>query len=174
MPYPLNPIHIISGSLILLPHVILAMKKQALAITKPLGLDNLLNVILSDRRNLQAIGHGDIVLKMNLPHGKIESYTLYDVLLVPELAYNLLSVISASKKEKVTTFSEMRCEIRDSKFKPIAMGHREGSLYSLDHNNRIHQAYVGSDCKRSTETMWHHRFVHLGVKECENWQKVKW
>ena len=86
---------------------------------------------------------------MNLPHGIMENCTLYDVFPVPELAYNLLSIISASKKGEVTTFSDMRCEIRDSKFKLIAMGHREGSLYYLDHNNCIHQAYVGSDCKRS-------------------------
>ena len=101
---------------------------------------------------------------MNLPHEKIENCTLHDVRLVPESAYNLLSVISVSKKGKVTTFSEMRCKIRDSKFKLIAMGYREGSLYYLDHNNCIHQSYVGSDSKRSKETMWHYIFEHLGVQ----------
>ena len=136
-------------------------------------LDTPLNVILGDGQNLQAIGHGHIVLKMNLPHGKIENCTLHDVLLVPEPAYNLLSVISASKKGKVTTFAEMRCEIRDLKFKLIAMGHREGSLYYLDHNNRIHQAYVGSDCKRSKETMWHRRFGHLGAQGMQELAKSK-
>ena len=94
----------------------------------------------------------------------MENCTLHDALLVPELAHNLLSVISASKKGKVSTFSEMRSEIRDSKFKLIAMGHRKGSLYCLDHNNRIYQAYVGFDCKRSKETMWHRRFGHLGAQ----------
>ena len=63
-------------------------------------LDTPLNVIVGDGRNLQAIGCGDIVLKMNLPHGKMEKCTLLDVLLVPELVYNLLSVISAFKKER--------------------------------------------------------------------------
>ena len=81
-----------------------------------------------------------IILKMNLPHGKMENCTLHDVLLVPKLAYNLPSVISSSTKGKVTTFSEMRCEVKDSKFKLIAMRHREGSLYYLDHNNCIQQA----------------------------------
>jgi len=77
---------------------------------------------------------------MNLPQGKMESCTLRDVLVVPDLAYNLLSTTSASKKGKVTTFSEMRCEIRDPKSKLIASGHREGSLYYLDHGGPIHQA----------------------------------
>ena len=57
---------------------------------------------------------------MNLLHGKMEGCTLHDVLQVPDLAYNFLSVPAASKKGKVTSFSEMRCEIRDSKSKLIA------------------------------------------------------
>lgn len=81
-----------------------------------------LNVTLGDGRNLQAVGCGNVVLMMNLPQGKMESCTLHDVLLVPDLAYNLLSVTAASKKGKVTTFSEMICEIRDSKSKLMASG----------------------------------------------------
>ena len=71
----------------------------------------------------------------------MEKCTLHDVLLVPDLAYNLLSVTSASKKGKVTTFSKMRCEIRDAKSKLIASGCREGSLYYLDHGDPVHQAF---------------------------------
>ena len=67
----------------------------------------------------------------------------------------------------------MRCEIRDSKFKLIAMGHSKGSLYYLYHNNHIHQAYVDSDCKRSKETMWHCRFGHLGAQGMQELAKSK-
>ena len=65
-----------------------------------------LNVTLGDGRNLQGVGRGNIVLMMNLSHGKMENCTLHDVLLVPDLAYNLLSVPAASNKGKVTSFSE--------------------------------------------------------------------
>ncbi len=51
-----------------------------------------------------------------------------DVLLVPDLAYNLLSVTSAAKRSNVPTFSESKCEIRDAKSRVVAGGHREGSL----------------------------------------------
>ena len=122
------------------------------------------NVTLGDGRNLQAEGRGDVVLKMKLPQGKTESCTLHDVLLVPDLAYNLLSVTSASKKGKVTTFSEMRCEIRDSNSKLIATGHREGSLYYIDHVGPIHQAYSSCDDNSLKENMWHRRLGHLGVQ----------
>jgi len=72
-----------------------------------------LNVLLGDGRSLQAIGQGSIVLSMNLPDSKINQCTLCDVLLVPDLVFNLFSITSASKKGKVTTFSEMKCEITD-------------------------------------------------------------
>ena len=131
------------------------------------------NVVLGDGRNLQAVGYGDIVLTMNLPHGKMENCTLHNVFLVPELAYNLLSAISASKKGKVTTFWETRCEVRDSNSKIIAMGHREGSLYYLDHTDCTHQACVSSSHNRSKETMWHRRFGHLGTQGMQELAKSK-
>ena len=51
-----------------------------------------LSVMLGDGRNLQGVGHGNIVLTMKLSRGKMESCTLHDVLLVSDLAYNLLTV----------------------------------------------------------------------------------
>ena len=129
--------------------------------------------MLGDGQNLQAVGRGNVVLTMNLPQGKVESCTLHDVLLVPDLAYNLLSVTSASKKGKVTTFSEIRCEIRDSMSKLIASGHREGSLYYLDHGGPIHQACSSSDHNGSKETIWHRWFGHLGVQGMQVLAKSK-
>ena len=73
-----------------------------------------MSATLSDGRNLQAVGHWNVTLTMHLPKGK-ETCTLYDNLLVPDLAYNLLSITSAAKKKGKVT--EMRCEIRDSKSK---------------------------------------------------------
>jgi hypothetical protein len=46
---------------------------------------------------------------------------------------------------KVITFSEMRCEIRDSTSKLVASGHKKGSLYCLDHVGRVHQKCTSSD-----------------------------
>ena len=53
------------------------------------ALQDPLNVVLGDGRSLQATGHGSVVLKMKQPNGKT---TLQDVLLVPNLAYNLLTL----------------------------------------------------------------------------------
>ena len=71
-----------------------------------------LKVVLGDGRSLQAVGRGNVVLKMNLPNHKTNKCTLLSVLLVPELAFNIFSVTSASEKGKLTTFSDVKCEIR--------------------------------------------------------------
>ena len=123
-----------------------------------------LNVTLGDGRKLEAVGRGNVHLTVNLPQGKVETRTLHDVLLVPNLAYNLLSITSASKRGKVTTFTDMRCEIRDFKSKLIASGHREGSLYYLDQGGPVHQACSSSDHNSLKESIWHHRFGHLGAQ----------
>ena len=109
-----------------------------------------LNVTLDDGRNLQAIGHGKVALLTNLPHNKEKKCTLYNVLLVPDLAYNLLSIPSASKRGKETKFSEMTCEIRDSISKVIATGHKEGSMY---YRGSIHRACMSSDQRGSKEPL---------------------
>ena len=136
------------------------------------ALQNPVNVTLGDGRDLHAVGRGNVVLTMNLPQDKTESCTLHDVLLVPDLAYNLVSVTAASKKGKVTTFSEMKCEIRDSKSKLVATGHRDGSLYYLDHGGPIHKACSSSN-HSTKETNWHHRFGHLGFTGMQALSKDK-
>ena len=94
---------------------------------------------------------------MNLLHGKQESCILHDVLLVPDLAYNLISVTAASKRGKVTTFSEMRCEIRDSKSSHWMQRRKPVLSWSWRH-----QVNSSSDCNNSKETIWHCCSGHLG------------
>ena len=92
----------------------------------------LLASLPGDGYRRQATGRGNVILKMNLPVEKVETRTLHNILLVPNLTYNLLSITAASKRGKVTTFTEKGCKIRDSKSKLVASGHREGGLYYLD------------------------------------------
>jgi len=94
--------------------------------------------VLGDGRSLQAIGKGSVKLRMKLPNGKMNLCTLHDVLLVPDLAYNLFNVTSASKRGKVTTFSKLECETRNANSNFLAVGYREGSLYYLDNADEVH------------------------------------
>ena len=123
------------------------------------SLSSPVSVTLGDGHHLQATGRGNVRLKMNLPVKKVETQTLHNVLLVPDLAYNLLSITAASERGKVTTFTEKGCEIRDSKSTLVASGRREGSLYYLNQGETTHQACISQDSKR---TIWHRRLCHLG------------
>lgn len=123
-------------------------------------LSNPLTITLGDGGTLQAGGRGEVVLRVKLPHGKIEECTLHNVLYVPDLAFNLLSVPAAARKNKVTTFSALKCEIKDAKGRLVASGHREGSLYYLDCDGAKQQAH---STRSQDSTTWHRRFGHLGM-----------
>ena len=50
-------------------------------------------------------------MKMKLPNGRTRQCTLHNVLFVPKLAYNLLSVSRATEAGKVTEFTDKTCQI---------------------------------------------------------------
>ena len=92
-----------------------------------------LNVILGDGHSLAASGRGKVVLKMVLPNGESKSCTSHDVLYVPRLAYNLISVTKASQTGKVVKFTKSGSYILDRKHKVVAKATKVGSFYLLDY-----------------------------------------
>ncbi len=68
-------------------------------------------VILGDGHVLEASAEGTVSLQMLLPDGNTKRCNLKDVLLVPKLSQNLLSVSKASELGKITKFNNSGCEI---------------------------------------------------------------
>ena len=66
------------------------------------NLEKPLEVTLGDGYNLDAIGCGVVILETKLPSGKTKKCKLNDVLYVPKLSYNLLSVSKISDAGKTT------------------------------------------------------------------------
>ena len=130
-----------------------------------------LTITLGDGSTLQAAGRGNVILRMRLPHGKVEDCTLYDVLYVPGLAYNLLSVPAAARRSKVTTFSGSSCKIKSSRGRLVACGHREGSLYYLDCDGIKEQVHSTHYSEKANGTIWHRRLGHLGFCSLQSLQK---
>lgn len=58
---------------------------------------------------LEATGSGIVALKLELPDHKTRQCKLHNVLLVPELKYNLLSVSKLTDDEKNVSFCENKC-----------------------------------------------------------------
>ena len=93
---------------------------------------------------------------------------------MPRLAYNLLSVTSASRRGKVTTFFELHCEIRDTKSKVVACGYREGSLYLLDHEVPVHQAHTVVTGVSPRPVFGIAGLVIWVFKVYKHWQRTEW
>ncbi len=115
------------------------------------------NVVIGDGRSLKAIGRGSVRLLMNLPDGT-QLCKLRDVLHVPGLSYNLVSVSKASEVGKVTHFDKAGCWILNGEGRVIAKAVRCGSLYFLDcwSSDEVSVAEV-------KENIWHKRFGHLSA-----------
>jgi len=88
-------------------------------------------VTLGDGHTLEAIGQGVVTLKMTLSNEKTKRCHLHNVLCVPQLAYNLLSVTKASEAGKSVLFYGNVCRIYNKRGKVIAVANKQGSLYVL-------------------------------------------
>ena len=111
---------------------------------------------------LEATAKGSVNLEMLLPDGNSQKCNLQDVLYVPKLSHNLLSVSKASEAGKATKFDNSGCEIRNRNGKMIAFGTRVGNLYYLEYCQNKEQLNMVEE--ESKERLWHCRYGHLGEK----------
>ena len=114
-------------------------------------------VSVGDGRVLKVVGCGKVHLLMRLPGDKVKKCVLHDVLHVPDLSCNLVSVSKASGKGKVAEFDEFGCLLKKSDGTVVAVASRCGSLYCLDCQPLEQANVVGLN-----EDLWHRRYGHLG------------
>ena len=111
-------------------------------------------------------------MEVKLCDGKTKSCRACDVLYVPKLFYNLLSVSKAAETGKTTKFNESSSQILDDNMKPIAVATRVGRLYYLEcHTNRQQINTVENQSQESKEQVWHLRFGHLGARNLKKLAK---
>ena len=123
--------------------------------------DEPVEITLGDGHSLEGRGRGTVVLRMQTDHGKYRNVKLYDVLFVPGLAYNLVSVTKASKGGLTTMFFGDQCEIMDKKQRCMATAKRVGSLFHLNYSMAVVDA--GKEEAMTHVTNWHRRFGHLSL-----------
>ena len=116
-------------------------------------------VNLGDNRSILAYGKRIYHVKADLGD-HTQNISFEEVLYLPELEKNLLSVHAMANHGATVTFKENRCEIsRNSKI--LAMGEIEGKLYILktvrEHVN------VAKEQPDTDRYLWHCRFGHLGM-----------
>ena len=122
---------------------------------------NDVKVSLGDGRVLKAFGRGRVKLKVSVSNCS-KSHVLYDVLFVPDLAYNLISVSSIGKtNDMITVFCESGCEVKTTDGKVVATGTRRGKLYYLDCVDGNHEVVNIKETACTTVDDWHRRYGHL-------------
>ena len=119
-------------------------------------------VTLGDGSSIETSERGTVKLKLKQVDGTYKDCTLYDVLYVPELSYNLLSITKATELGKTVKFDKSTCVII-SNGDIVGSATKTGSLYYLNcqmisSHQRVNTVKEGESAK-----VWHQRFGHLNV-----------
>ncbi|KAK2575254.1 hypothetical protein KPH14_001337, partial [Odynerus spinipes] len=127
-------------------------------------------ITVADNSNLMATGRGYVHVNL-----KTESKpkVISDVLHVPKLSTNLLSVSALTRKNLITVFDDLNCKVylKDNCQiigKPVVTGTNENGLYKLDTCRG--NALVAVDNRQSHE-LWHKRLGHLNDRSMDLLQK---
>ena len=129
-------------------------------------------VTLVDGHVAKENGRGVVKIEIECQRSqKVKNCVLQDVLYVPSLSYNVVSVSKATKSGKTVTFDEDGCHILEGSQKLIANAKRVGNVYYLSYVDSGHHANptVESSSVASKEVTWHKPYGHLGV---QNLQKL--
>ena len=118
---------------------------------------------LGDGRALEITGQGNVTLKALLPNGKCVRCHLKDVLLVPDLAYNLLSVTKAVEAGKGVQFQGDHCHITDGNQKLMVTANKANGLYYVNCDNNVVHMTATESAVFKREAVWHKRFGHLSL-----------
>ena len=137
------------------------------------GLETPQEIKVGDGHSVQVIGRGDVTLRMNVPNKKVRKCKLADVLYVPDLSHNLLSVSKAASNGKSFEFRESHCNIIDNKFGVISTATKCRNLYYLNcagSNLSVEENHIAVKCAstyRTKQSIWHRRYGHFGARDLE-------
>ena len=96
---------------------------------------------LGDGHTLDGTAIGTVSIETLLPDRSTHRCKLENVLYVPKLSYNLLSVSKAAEAGNITKFTKSGCDILN-KGRVIAFATRAGNLYHLVYSRKGQQLNV--------------------------------
>ena len=124
------------------------------------------NVHLGDDSVVNAIGIGSILVEV-LVRGREKMMTIKDVLHVPKLQANLLSVSKLVSSGLKVQFNVHGCTLRAPNDNVLAVAPREDNLYQVTFT-KVHEADAANIAQSSTKNgateLWHRRLGHLNVR----------
>ena len=108
-------------------------------------------------------GEGIVNLKIQTESKKPIQLTMNNVLHVPEMSCNLMSVRQITDHGFSVTFKDQVCKVSNNQGRLIAKGIKQGNLYILegktDRSDVLGEAHVAMI---TTRELWHNRLAHIG------------
>ena len=127
------------------------------------------SVEVGNGASLPIVGRGEISVTLSLPHNKKKKCRLTNVLYVPGLSHNLLSISQiTSEKNLSVNFFQNSCKIANKSGKLVASGKKLGKLFVLECVEGHGAANIASHAEHD-EILWHRRFCHIGF---DNLRKI--
>jgi hypothetical protein len=118
------------------------------------------HIYLGYNRSHKVQGYG--VISVNLPNGELRQ--IHNVMYVPGIKKNLISVSNIIDNNLKVEFGKLRCVVKDvqNHYMVVSTRTRVGGLYKLDVTMKRHVALTSTTM--STE-LWHHRYGHLNYND---------
>ena len=122
-------------------------------------------VTVGNGQPVDVLKKGTVKLEVEGPNGEIKICKLKNVLFVPDLCFNLMSVGKASEANITVTFSDDECKFISEKSGIIATGRKLNGLYHLNRAKKTDEkAMHVTSSLIEKESIWHSRYAHLGHK----------
>ena len=129
-------------------------------------LEEPVSITIADENEMVAAGKGDIIISIK---GGIK-LKLLDVLYVPRLSKNLLSVPKATSKGVEVKFSGDYCIFKAKGGVELARAHKENGLYKLQATCVKGGSAYTARLPVPDQNVWHHRFGHANVNGLQQLQ----
>lgn len=112
-------------------------------------------VVVADSKKLCAEEKGTVLVS-GLINGVIREIIVKDVLYVPELSVNLLSVRKITEKGYVVKFDRDACQIINASDDTVAVAKLMNNIYEL-----VQPVNTAFSCREDNSSIWHKRFGYL-------------
>ena len=125
------------------------------------------SVFLGDNGMVEALGKGSMLVESHVK-GKVRKIRIYDVLHVPKLHANLLSVGKLIARGLKVHFNKSGCIVCTQEGQMLAMASLEANLYQMElkvvKGAEVSTLAHTSAKEDNTLELWHKRLGHLNVK----------
>lgn len=116
---------------------------------------NVNNIMTANNAKMQPKYAGDAVLKLNE-----SDVVIRDILHVPELAVNLLSINKIAERGNTITFNKNGCIVKNSRNEIIINCKPENGVYKVKQGNGMCNVAKGKE----NAIIWHRRLGHMNVQ----------